>query len=88
MTNGIQLLTGIVEGIKAIVRLRKDARSDEKVALQIKRLERQLRSEQSRIQPARLQDVRKFDPKVRQLLDSLRDGGSKPKPKRSTKKRR
>ncbi len=88
MTNGIHLLTGIVEGIKAIVRLRKEARSDKKVALQIKRLEQELRVEQSRIQPARFKDVRNYDPKVRVLLDSVRDLGAKSKRKRITKKRR
>lgn len=88
MTTGIQLLLGIVEGIKAIVRLRKDVRADKQVTLQIKRLEEQLRNEHSRIQPARLKDVRRFDPKVRQLIDAVREGGARAKRKRANKKRR
>ena len=88
MTNGIHLLTGIVEGIKAIIRLRKDARSDQKAALQIKRLEQRLRDEQRRIQPARFKDVRNYDPKVRALFESVRGTAVNVKRKRVARKKR
>jgi len=79
------MLSAIIEAFKAIIGLRQTARQDKKVGLEIEKLETDIREKARHITPATLEEVSKYDPKYRSLIDSI--FGAKKKKKKKKKKK-
>jgi hypothetical protein len=65
------MLGAIIQALKSIVDLRKTARQDKKTGLEIQKLQREISSKESLIQPASLEDVQKYDAKVDTLCRTV-----------------
>ncbi|MCE0496579.1 MAG: hypothetical protein LV481_01345 [Methylacidiphilales bacterium] len=65
------MLETVIAGLKSMIDLRKKARDDKKIGLEIKALERETQQAERLITPATIADVERYDPKVKKLKDDF-----------------
>lgn len=59
--------------LRDLLGIRKDIRDAKKAGLEIRKLEHEQQQRQALVTPASFEDVRRYDPKLRELLTKCRD---------------